>query len=232
MLTVDRLSVWYDENNFILKEVSFDIEANTIIGLLGLNGAGKTTLINTISGVHSGYSCFSITKNNQDIKFDDITWKKERYTVFTEEQAFSYWSFNEYKTFIERVYKKKLDDLRVSQLVKGFGFEKYLNYYFKDLSTGNRKKAFLIIGFALELPLLILDEPLDGLDYLASEYLYKEIIEYKKYGSVLMSSHIAESIEKTCDKLLVLNEGKIESYKFESGDKVRDLLEGWLNDIN
>lgn len=232
MLTVDRLSVWYDENNFILKEVSFDIEANTIIGLLGLNGAGKTTLINTISGVHSGYSCFSITKNNQDIKFDDITWKKERYTVFTEEQAFSYWSFNEYKTFIERVYKKKLDDLRVSQLVKGFGFEKYLNYSFKDLSTGNRKKAFLIIGFALELPLLILDEPLDGLDYLASEYLYKEIIEYKKYGSVLMSSHIAESIEKTCDKLLVLNEGKIESYKFESGDKVRDLLEGWLNDIN
>lgn len=232
MLTVDRLSVWYDENNFILKEVSFDIEANTIIGLLGLNGAGKTTLINTISGVHSGYSCFSITKNNQGIKFDDITWKKERYTVFTEEQAFSYWSFNEYKTFIERVYKKKLDDLRVSQLVKGFGFEKYLNYYFKDLSTGNRKKAFLIIGFALELPLLILDEPLDGLDYLASEYLYKEIIEYKKYGSVLMSSHIAESIEKTCDKLLVLNEGKIESYKFESGDKVRDLLEGWLNDIN
>ncbi|MBE6047252.1 MAG: hypothetical protein E7213_02395 [Clostridium sp.] len=120
----------------------------------------------------------------------------------------------------------------MSQLVKGFGFEKYLNYYFKDLSTGNRKKAFLIIGFALELPLLILDEPLDGLDYLASEYLYKEIIEYKKYGSVLMSSHIAESIEKTCDKLLVLNEGKIESYKFESGDKVRDLLEGWLNDIN
>ncbi|WP_294354849.1 ABC transporter ATP-binding protein [uncultured Clostridium sp.] len=229
MLSIKDLESWYEEDKSIIKKVSFDLKDNSIIGLLGLNGAGKTTLINTLSGVHQKYKVSSIKNNNKEIIFNDLVWKNSRYTVFTDEQAFSYWSFSEYLPFIEDVYKKKTDKEYVQELIKGFGFEKYVDYSMKDLSTGNRKKAFLITGFALRCPLLILDEPLDGLDYLASEFLYEEIKKYTKFGSILMSSHIGESIEKTCNEVLVLQNGFINFYEFKSGSNLRSLLKEWLN---
>ncbi len=232
MLSVKDLEAWYVKGTTIIKKVSFDLKKNTVIGLLGLNGAGKTTLINTLSGVHSNYKYSTLKYDDKDITFKDACWKSNRYTIFTEEQAFSYWSFNEYLPFIEKVYKKKLNTQRIEELIKGFGFEKYVNYPMKELSTGNKKKVFLITGFALELPLLILDEPLDGLDFLASEFLYQEILRYKKVGSVLMSSHIAESIEKTCDEVMILRNGSLKSYEFETNRDIRELLEGWLDDSN
>lgn len=232
MLSVKDLEAWYVKGTTIIKKVSFDLKKNTVIGLLGLNGAGKTTLINTLSGVHSNYKYSTLKYDDKDITFKDACWKSNRYTIFTEEQAFSYWSFNEYLPFIEKVYKKKLNTQRIEELIKGFGFEKYVDYPMKELSTGNKKKVFLITGFALELPLLILDEPLDGLDFLASEFLYQEIVRYKKVGSVLMSSHIGESIEKTCDEVLVLKNGTLKSYELETNRDIRELLEGWLDDSN
>lgn len=232
MLSVKDLEAWYVKGTTIIKKVSFDLKENTVIGLLGLNGAGKTTLINTLSGVHSNYKYSTLKYDDKDITFKDACWKSNRYTIFTEEQAFSYWSFNEYLPFIEKVYKKKLNTQRIEELIKGFGFEKYVDYPMKELSTGNKKKVFLITGFALELPLLILDEPLDGLDFLASEFLYQEIVRYKKVGSVLMSSHIGESIEKTCDEVLVLKNGTLKSYELETNRDIRELLEGWLDDSN
>ena len=59
----------------------------------------------------------------------------------------------------------------------------------------------------LRLPLLILDEPIDGLDFEATEYLYEAVVDYKKYGAVFMSSHVAESFQRCCDVVDVLNRG-------------------------
>ncbi len=86
----------------------------------------------------------------------------------------------------------------------------------KDLSTGNRKKAFLITAFALKPALLFLDEPVNGLDFQSTEYLYQQIAGYKKYGTVLFSSHILESITLTSDRVFVLEKGQIRQ-TFEAG---------------
>ncbi|WP_251861390.1 ABC transporter ATP-binding protein [Clostridium sp. Marseille-Q2269] len=230
MLTIQGLQAWYDKNIPILSDISFTLSDNSVVGLLGLNGAGKTTLLNTISGVHSGYKYSKLNYNGEDFNFEDIKWKKKRYTVFTEEQAFSYWSFNEYLHFIEKVYDKKINNNHLEELIKGFTFEKYINYPMKDLSTGNKKKVFLITGFSLELPFLILDEPLDGLDFLSSNFLYEEILQYKKFGTILMSSHIAESIEKTCHKVIILKEGHCKLHNLSKTENLTDSLEVWLHD--
>ena len=71
------------------------------------------------------------------------------------------------------------------------------------------KKAFLIAGFALRPELLLLDEPVNGLDFQSTEFLYSQIAGYKKYGTVLFSSHILESITLTSDRVLVLENGEI-----------------------
>lgn len=78
----------------------------------------------------------------------------------------------------------------------------------KELSTGNLKKVYLITAFALR-PALLLDEPINGLDFQSTEYLYQLIAEYKQYGTILFSSHILESICFTSDRVLVLEHGKI-----------------------
>jgi len=94
-------------------------------------------------------------------------------------------------------------------MIKGFHFEEYTDMLLKDLSMGNRKKAFLITAFALKPKFLLLDEPVNGLDFESTEYLYELIGGYKKHGTVLFSSHILESITLTSDRVLVLEDGKI-----------------------
>lgn len=103
MLSVSDLTVWYVKEKNILQEVNFSLDNHIVIGLLGINGSGKTTLINFLSGVHKHYSVQTISYNNAAISIKDAAFKADRYTVFTEEQAFSYLSS----------YLDKVDLLRV-----------------------------------------------------------------------------------------------------------------------
>ncbi|MDR1100845.1 MAG: ATP-binding cassette domain-containing protein [Clostridiales bacterium] len=229
MLEIERIKIWYKPDNDIIKGTDVSIDENSVAGLLGINGAGKSTLINAISDVHDKYAADKIAFRGQAYKFSDESFKQNRYTVFTEENAFMYWTFSDYLAFILNAYKKKPDSSYVDYLIDGFNFGEYRKHELKDLSTGNRKKVFLITGFALRLPLLILDEPLDGLDFNSSEFLYEAINGYKRHGAILMSSHIAESFEKTCDYILLLSDGKIRRKQVRQGVDIRSQLEGWLD---
>ena len=84
-------------------------------------------------------------------------------------------------------------------------------------ATGNRKKAFLITAFALRPPLLLLDEPVNGLDFQSTEFLYTCMNNYRNQGTLLFSSHVLESITLTADRVLVLENGRI-SQTFSSGE--------------
>ena len=117
------------------------------------------------------------------------------------------WDIGGFHSFLCNSLQKELPD--VTQLIQGFHFEAYTDTLLKDLSTGNRKKVFLITAFALQTKLLFLDEPVNGLDFQSTEYLYQQIVKYKEVGTVLFSSHILESISLTSDRVLVLENGKI-----------------------
>lgn len=227
LLSVSGLKVWYQQGNDIIKNADFSLNTNQVTGLLGVNGSGKTTLLNVLASTHNKYTLDSCCFNGEKVKFSDTSYKLQRYVVFTEEQAFMYWTFNDYFKFIHKLYNKHMDENYLEYLVDGFEFQKYVNYMLKDLSSGNKKKAFLITGFSLGLSLLIMDEPLDGLDFNSSEFLYEAINGYKSKGSILMSSHIAESFEKTCDRLLLLDDGLIQSKVIKNGTDIRKALEVW-----
>ena len=94
-------------------------------------------------------------------------------------------------------------------MARGFHFEQYVDVLLKELSTGNLKKAYLMTSFALHPKLLLLDEPVNGLDFQSTEYLYELINGYRQYGTILFSSHILESICLTADRVLVLDQGRI-----------------------
>lgn len=207
LLTVKNLSAWYTPGRNVLSDFSMELNEHEVVGLIGLNGAGKTTFIKTLSGLHDTFSSEGIWFNGHLTKCRDKAFKTCRYTVFAEDNSFQYFTFREYLSYVFAAYRKKTVD--ITALIQGFHFEDYTDVLLKDLSTGNRKKVFLIAAFALKPELLLLDEPVNGLDFQSTEFLYQLIAGYKEYGTVLFSSHILESITLTSDRVLVLEDGQI-----------------------
>ena len=229
ILELQNLSAWYSEGKDVLSGFSLQLRPHEVVGLIGLNGAGKTTFLKTLSGLHEGFRCDGIRLYSCPVSFRDKDFKLCRYTVFAEDSSFQYFTFREYLSYAAAAYKKKLPD--VSELVRGFHFEEYTDTLLKDLSTGSKKKAFLITAFALKPELLLLDEPVNGLDFQSTEYLYQLIAGYKEHGTVLFSSHILESITLTSDRVLVLEDGRIQR-SFEGSQINADTIREALHDEN
>lgn len=225
LLTVKNLYVWYQPEKPVLSDFSLNLKEHEVVGLIGLNGTGKTTFIKTLSGLIDSFQSNGIWIYGRNSTFRDSNFKNHRYTVFAEDNSFQYFTFWEYLSYVFSAYRKT--ESNVSELIHGFHFKDYVDVLLKDLSTGNKKKVFLITAFALKPKLLLLDEPVNGLDFSSTEFLYQLIAEYKKYGTILLSSHILESITLTCDRVLVLESGKIrQNFEHEEIDaaQIREAL--------
>ncbi|WCZ35904.1 Putative ABC transporter ATP-binding protein AlbC [Corynebacterium heidelbergense] len=105
---------------------------------------------------------------------DSPGFKRTRMTVFTEDQSFRNWSFETYLRFVSAAYDKAPDDI-LHELIDGFNFGSFAKTRIGELSSRNSKKARLIAAFAIKPPLLILDEPVDALDSLGTDFLYSSI---------------------------------------------------------
>lgn len=225
LLTVSHLSAWYGSEKKVLTDLSLELKEHEVVGLIGLNGAGKTTFLKVISGLLPTFHAEKTWFRGQPMKFRDRAFKLCRYTVFAEDHSFSYFTFREYLAYVFTAYGKSLPD--VSGLLRGFHFEDNVDMLLKDLSTGNRKKAFLITGFALKPDLLFLDEPVGALDFQSTEFLYQQIAGYKEFGTILFSSHIPESSAMTSDRVFVLDGGQIrqtlENRRLDAAD-IREVL--------
>lgn len=228
LFKIKELDAWYSTNSPVLKKLSIELEENSVIGLLGLNGAGKTTLINVLCGLHDKCKFSEAVFHNEKAELRSNKFKKNRYVVFSEDESLGHFSFDEYLNFVFKAYGKQTDADEVNRLVKKFNFEDYRSKAIQELSTGNKRKAYLITAFALKPNLLLLDEPVNGLDFQSTEALYAEITNYKKYGTILFSSHILESVTLTCDKVFILEDGNI-SHTFTgsdiNGDNIRNILQ-------
>ena len=224
-LILKNLDVWYTKGRPVLENFSIELGRNEVIGLIGLNGAGKTTFMKTISGLIDSFHVDTALWQDKPLVFREKRFKEERYIVFAEDHSFQYFTFREYISYVEVSYGKKMSG--VDELVQGFHFEEYTDVLMKELSTGNRKKAYLITAFALKPGLLMLDEPVNGLDFQSTEYLYQQIGGYRQYGTVLFSSHILESICLTSDRVLVLEKGQIKKCftgQEMEAEKIRETL--------
>ncbi len=208
LLKIEHLSAWYSKEKSVLTDFNIELNRHEVVGLIGLNGAGKTTFMKSLTGLLGTCEVEDATFLGKRFAFRDKAFKKNRYVVFAEERSFQYFTFYEYIGYVAASYGKELTE--VEELVRGFHFEAYTDVLLKELSTGNLKKAYLITAFALKPELLLLDEPVNGLDFQSTEYLYRLMGAYKKHGTLLFSSHILESISLTSDRVLVLKNGQIE----------------------
>ena len=194
-----------------LSDLNLRIMPGEIYGLLGPNGAGKTTTIKTILGLQEPTSGrikvagLDPTKNPIDVK-SKIGYVAENPIVY---DSLSPRDFLEFVASIRKIPPAATNQLIV-HLANAFDMAQYFDSPIATLSLGMKQKVALIASFIHQPPVLLLDEPLNGLDAKSSR-IVKELVGFhaQKGGAVLFSTHIMEVAEQVCTRIGIISQGKV-----------------------
>lgn len=211
MIKIENVSKSYVKNKKSVDSLNLEIKNGEIFGFLGPNGAGKTTTIRMITGVlesDSGY----IQIDGHSIQEEPMEAKKNFGFVPDSPDMFLKLKGIEYLNFLAEVYKVPTDERkkRIEDLTTKFEIYNDLNSNIESYSHGMRQKI-VICGALLSNPKnWILDEPMTGLDPKSSFDLKEMMREHARNGNtVFFSTHILEVAEKLCDRVGIINKGKL-----------------------
>ncbi len=208
MLIINNLWVGYGKNSDVIKDLNIRLGQNQIHGLVGLNGAGKTTLLNTIYGL--------IKQKNGVVLFNDNEISRKQ-IGFLETGSYFYSNI----TGKEYLSLFKNDDFDINEWNKLFDLP--LNKLIENYSTGMKKKLALIGVLKLDKQMVILDEPFNGLDMETCRVLRMIVLKLKeRRKTIIITSHILESLTNLCDEIHYLKDGAI---KFSKSKNEYNMLE-------
>ena len=216
MLEVKNVTKRYGKN-LACDDVSFNLEPGTLTVLLGPNGAGKSTIIKSIIGFlkYNG----SITINGTSTK----TTEARKYLGYIPEMPSLYPTLTvvEHMEFIARAYKLSNYKDRINMLLERFELDDKRKKFGDELSKGMQQKLNLCLGLLPDPDYILLDEPMLGLDPHAIKELKLYIEEMRKEGkTLLISTHIIDSVDMLWDRTIIMQSGKIRA------NVARDEIEG------
>lgn len=204
-LSLKNLSKRYA--NFAVENVSFDIPSGSVVGLIGENGAGKSTIIKSILGV--------VRPDNGEIMFNgkniyELTHDEKQMISFVYDDVALPLDLN--MVTLNKVLSKvyiKWDSEKFNLYLAKFNLpeDKPLNAF----SKGMKMKAAMAVAFSHESELLVLDEPTSGLDPVVRDEILELLYDYNQQDdhAILLSSHITTDLEKICDYIVYIHNGKI-----------------------
>lgn len=206
LLDIKQLNKTYEKSNFSLDNISFSIDKNEVVGLIGQNGSGKTTLINTIVGNRS--------KDSGDISFfsktitqDDYRYKEQIGVVFDDLRVPNKLTIKGINQVFNTIFETWNSERFLSLIEQ---FELPQTNMISTFSRGMRMKSALAIALAHDSKLLILDEATAGMDVSGREQVMEMLEDFINDGnSILISSHISEDIEQLATKLVFMKDGKV-----------------------
>ena len=211
MIEIKNVSKSYNKGTHVVNNLSLKINNGEIFGFIGLNGAGKTTTLKMITGILN-IDSGEILIDGKNIYTNPVEAKKQFGYVSDNPDIFLKFKGIEYLNFIADIYGVEQDDRekRISEFSDIFEMNKVLENKIEDYSHGMRQKIQIIGSLVHNPQNWILDEPITGLDPKASYDLKKIMKEYAAKGkTVLFSTHILEIAEKLCDKIAIIDNGKI-----------------------
>ena len=211
MIKLENISKSYVKGKKSVDSLNLEIKDGEIFGFLGPNGAGKTTTIKMITGILNADEG-RILVDDKDIKKESISAKKTIGFVPDTPDIFLKLKGIEYLNFMGDIYEvpKEIRKQRIEELTKKFEIYDNLNEEMQGYSHGKRQKIILC-GALLNNPKnWILDEPMTGLDPKASYDLKEMMRKHAKEGNcVFFSTHVLEVAEKLCDRVGIINKGKL-----------------------
>jgi len=217
MITIKNINFSYNRNSKVLESLYLSLSENKIHGIVGLNGAGKTTLLNAIYGlikIDSGtISCEGKNLTKKDISY-----------LETENFFYSNITGSEYLSLFKN---HKFDSDKWNGL-----FSLPLNQIIDGYSTGMKKKLALLGILKQDKPLMVLDEPFNGLDIETCRIIRSILLRLKDKGkTIIITSHIIETLTNLCDYIHYLEKGSIKysKEKHDFAEFERELFESIEN---
>lgn len=189
-----------------ISDISFSVEEGEIFGFIGPNGAGKSTTIRTLLSLIYPTSGSATIFGKDTVQFAPEI-KKEIGYLPSEVFYYDNMKVKDLLNYSASFYKKDCSK-RVRELAEIMDLD--LNKKIDDLSLGNKKKVGIVQGLLHEPKLIILDEPTSGLDPLMQQKFFELLEEENRKGAtILFSSHILTEVQRLCNRVAIIKEGKI-----------------------
>ena len=195
-------------NQKAIDSISFRAEKGEILGLLGPNGAGKTTTMKILT-------CFMPATSGTahicglEAGKEDIEIKKKIGYLPEHNPLYGSMYVKEYLNFVARIHKMKKPSSRVSELIELVGLQREYRKTISSLSKGYKQRVGLAQALIHDPEVLILDEPISGLDPNQLIEIRRLITNLKTDKTIVFSSHILQEVESVSDKIIILDQGKI-----------------------
>lgn len=194
-----------------IEDISFECDAGEIFGLLGPNGAGKTTtlrIISTLLSPDSGYAKvagFDVSTQPEEVR-------KHIGLVSSDISMYSRMTPREIMRFVGRLsrYPTERLEARIEEVISILKMSTFADTYCEKLSSGMRQRASIARAIVHDPPIIILDEPTSTLDVAAIRDVHVFMSDAKARGkTILFSTHIMSEAQKLCDRLAIIDGGKI-----------------------
>ncbi|MFJ8071851.1 ABC transporter ATP-binding protein [Peribacillus sp. NPDC096447] len=198
LLSLDIKEAGYSNVSPVLKDIQFSIDSGELVGLIGPNGAGKSSTIKSILGI------LNYVKGN--IHVNEYAYIPERPIFY---DRLTLWEHVDFLLSTLNV-DEELFKLKANELLELFHLSHVLHHFPENFSKGMQQKVMLILAFLKKPDLYIIDEPFMGLDPKAIKKLLQMIKKEKDRGAgILMSTHVLDTAEKTCDRFVLISNGKL-----------------------
>lgn len=206
-ITVKNISKLYGKQK-ALNDVSFSIKSGEIVGFIGPNGAGKTTMMKILTGFipQTSGDAFINDINSLENSIEirrQVGYLPENNPLYTDMYV------REYLQMVAKLYKVKRHESRVSEMIGLVGLDLEKHKKIGALSKGYRQRVGLAQALVHDPSVLILDEPTSGLDPNQIIEIRNFISEIGKEKTILLSTHIMQEVEAICDRVIIINLGKI-----------------------
>lgn len=198
-------------NKKVLKGINLDIYSGQVIGYIGPNGAGKSTTVKILCGLISDYEG-EVTIEGINLKTDPIAVKARIGYVPELAELYDVLTPAEFLGFMGELYNmpKELATDRITKMLAAFGLEANMHQRMDTFSKGMRQKVLISSGLLHNPDIIILDEPLSGLDA-NSVIIVKDLISKlaKDGKTIFYCSHMMDVVEKVSDRIVLINEGAV-----------------------
>jgi ABC-2 type transport system ATP-binding protein len=208
LIIVSSLTKYYGDLAAV-RDLSFKVSPGEVLGLVGPNGAGKTTTLRCLSGIIPPTSG-SITITGFDLAKQPREAKGALSFIPDEPQLFEYLTVEEHLRFVGRLYGVPDVEERIVPLLSELELVEKRGALSTELSRGMKQKLAIACGLLHRPKVLLLDEPLTGLDPIGIRRMKQTILSRAREGTaVILSSHLLHLVEELCSQLLVIQGGRL-----------------------